>query len=53
MIFLLSDFCFTGAALGPLFTGFILPYGWQKVFWMLIGSNILALLVSIDNIFRY
>ena len=37
----------TGAALGPLLTGLITPYGWQNVFFMLIAADICALLVSV------
>ncbi|KAK2180995.1 hypothetical protein NP493_418g02045 [Ridgeia piscesae] len=36
-----------GAALGPLLTGLITPYGWQNVFFMLIAADICALLVSV------
>ena len=36
-----------GAALGPLLTGLITPYGWQNVFFMLIAADICALLVSL------
>ncbi|KAL8598399.1 hypothetical protein ACOMHN_032676 [Nucella lapillus] len=36
-----------GAALGPLLTGWISPMGWKYVFYMLIGSNILAAVVSL------
>ncbi|XP_076438467.1 glucose-6-phosphate exchanger SLC37A2-like [Babylonia areolata] len=31
-----------GAALGPLLTGLISPSGWQNVFYMLIGANVMA-----------
>ncbi|XP_058458727.1 glucose-6-phosphate exchanger SLC37A2 isoform X2 [Malaya genurostris] len=34
-----------GAAVGPLFAGLISPSGWQNVFYMLIVSDILALLL--------
>lgn len=40
-IFLLD--CFSGAAVGPLMAGFVTNYGWQKVFVMLMISDILAL----------
>lgn len=39
-------FLFTGAAVGPLFAGVIESSGWNNVFFMLIGSDIMALLVS-------
>ena len=35
-----------GAAVGPLLTSFLSQYGWDRVFEMLIASDILALLVS-------
>jgi len=31
-----------GAALGPLLTGIISPTGWDNVFFMLIGADVLA-----------
>lgn len=34
-----------GAALGPLLTGVLSTYGWQNVFYMLIGADICALLL--------
>ncbi|XP_045466212.1 glucose-6-phosphate exchanger SLC37A2 isoform X3 [Harmonia axyridis] len=34
-----------GAAIGPLLAGFVSNYGWQNVFYMLIVSDILALLL--------
>nr|XP_039248470.1 glucose-6-phosphate exchanger SLC37A2-like isoform X1 [Styela clava] len=34
-----------GAAIGPLLTGIISPHGWNKVFYMLIASNIAACLL--------
>ena len=37
----------TGAALGPLLTGVISPYGWNNVFYMLIVADIIAFLVGI------
>lgn len=37
---------FTGAAVGPLLAGVIESSGWNNVFYMLIGSDIMALLVS-------
>lgn len=36
----------TGAAVGPLLAGVIESSGWNNVFYMLIGSDIMALLVS-------
>ncbi|CAH8449911.1 unnamed protein product [Schistosoma turkestanicum] len=36
-----------GAALGPLLTGLLVPYGWSVVFAMLIISDLLAMLMSI------
>ncbi|CAH8478825.1 unnamed protein product [Schistosoma rodhaini] len=36
-----------GAALGPLLTGLLVPYGWSVVFAMLITSDLLAMLMSI------
>ena len=39
-------FLLTGAAVGPLFAGVIESSGWNNVFFMLIGSDIMALLVS-------
>nr|CAH8831377.1 unnamed protein product [Trichobilharzia regenti] len=36
-----------GAALGPLLTGLLVPYGWSVVFAMLIISDLLALSMSI------
>ena len=36
-----------GAVLGPLLTSLISPYGWIRVFQMLIVSDLLALLVSV------
>lgn len=36
-----------GAALGPLLTGIITPYGWQNVFFMLIAADICALLLLV------
>lgn len=39
--------CFyLGAALGPLMTGLISPTGWTNVFYMLILSDVFAMLVS-------
>ena len=35
----------SGAALGPLLTGWISPTGWKNVFYMLITANILAAIV--------
>ena len=35
-----------GAAIGPLLTGVISTTGWKNVFYMLIGADIMALLVS-------
>ncbi|KAM8977791.1 glucose-6-phosphate exchanger SLC37A1 [Pelodytes ibericus] len=35
-----------GAALGPLLAGLLSPYGWHNVFYMLMVSDALALLVS-------
>ncbi|KAK3588815.1 hypothetical protein CHS0354_028463 [Potamilus streckersoni] len=34
-----------GAAVGPLLTGVISPYGWEKVFYMLIAADMIALLL--------
>jgi OPA family glycerol-3-phosphate transporter-like MFS transporter 1/2 len=34
-----------GAALGPLIAGLVQSGGWQKVFYMLIGSNIMAMIL--------
>ena len=42
---------YIGAATGPLLTGVIARYGWDKVFWMLIGAVGLAFLVSNQPIF--
>ncbi|CAH8461657.1 unnamed protein product [Heterobilharzia americana] len=36
-----------GAALGPLLTGLLVPFGWSVVFSMLIVSDLLALLMSV------
>lgn len=36
-----------GAAVGPLLAGFVSSYGWQKVFIMLMISDILALILLI------
>lgn len=36
-----------GAAIGPLLAGFITNYGWQNVFFMLIVSDILAMILLI------
>ncbi|KAH8851578.1 Glucose-6-phosphate exchanger SLC37A1 [Schistosoma japonicum] len=35
-----------GAALGPLLTGLLVPYGWSVVFAMLITSDLLAMFMS-------
>ncbi|EDV21324.1 uncharacterized protein TRIADDRAFT_60236 [Trichoplax adhaerens] len=35
-----------GSALGPLLTGVILPTGWNNVFYMLMGSQIISTLVQ-------
>nr|CAB3266253.1 sugar phosphate exchanger 2 [Phallusia mammillata] len=34
-----------GAAIGPFLTGLILPTGWRNVFYMLIASNLLAVVL--------
>lgn len=34
-----------GAAVGPLIAGLVQSGGWQKVFYMLIGSNIMAMVL--------
>lgn len=34
-----------GAAVGPLIVGWISNFGWQYVFYMLIGADLLALLL--------
>ena len=34
-----------GAAVGPLIAGLVQAGGWQKVFYMLISSNIMAMLL--------
>ncbi|XP_014253613.1 glucose-6-phosphate exchanger SLC37A2 isoform X2 [Cimex lectularius] len=34
-----------GAAVGPLLAGILLQYGWDKVFYMLLASNICAFLM--------
>ena len=39
--------CFIGAAIGPLLTGVLWKYGTNAVFWMLIGADLAALVVSI------
>ena len=39
-------FLILGAALGPLLTGVISPYGWNNVFYMLIVADVVAMLVS-------
>lgn len=44
---LLNGVRFSGAALGPLLTGVLSTYGWQNVFYMLIGADICAFLVSV------
>ncbi|KAL1456543.1 hypothetical protein WDU94_001265 [Cyamophila willieti] len=36
-----------GAALGPLFTGYVLMYGWEYVFYMLMASCMLAVLLLV------
>uniref|UniRef100_A0A0X3Q1T2 Sugar phosphate exchanger 3 n=2 Tax=Schistocephalus solidus TaxID=70667 RepID=A0A0X3Q1T2_SCHSO len=36
-----------GAALGPLLTGALVPYGWSAVFLMLIVADLIALLLSV------
>lgn len=41
-----------GAAIGPLLTGIISPHGWNKVFYMLIASNIAACLLLTRLIFK-
>ncbi|KAI0218090.1 Glucose-6-phosphate exchanger SLC37A2 [Lamellibrachia satsuma] len=41
-----------GAALGPLLTGLITPYGWQNVFFMLIAADLCALLLLIRLVIR-
>ncbi|KAK3926511.1 Glucose-6-phosphate exchanger SLC37A2 [Frankliniella fusca] len=33
-----------GAAVGPFIAGFVAPYGWNNVFYILMAANILALL---------
>lgn len=34
-----------GAAVGPLLAGFVKKYGWKEVFYMLMGSDVFALLL--------
>ena len=36
----------SGAAIGPLLTGLLWKYGTDAVFWMLIGADLAALVVS-------
>ena len=40
------SYLFVGAAIGPLLAGVLNPYGWHVVFYMLIGSDAFAMVVS-------
>lgn len=42
---------FAGAAVGPLLAGVVYKLGWNEVFYMLIFSDIMALIVSWKSIF--
>lgn len=43
-----------GAAVGPLLAGLISNWaGWHNVFYLLMAADAVALLVSIENLFRY
>ncbi|XP_058966040.2 glucose-6-phosphate exchanger SLC37A2 isoform X1 [Pocillopora verrucosa] len=39
-----------GATLGPLLTGFIAPKGWNNVFFMLIGADVLAAVLLVRQV---
>ncbi|XP_052254526.1 glucose-6-phosphate exchanger SLC37A2-like isoform X2 [Dreissena polymorpha] len=41
-----------GAALGPLFAGVISKTGWNNVFWMLIGCDILAIVFLVRLVYK-
>lgn len=41
---------FSGAAIGPFVAGLVAPYGWNNVFYILMGANIMALLVSFHGL---
>lgn len=41
-----------GAAVGPLLAGVVYTYGWQNVFYMLMVSNVLALVAVLRLVFK-
>ncbi|CAH1394277.1 unnamed protein product [Nezara viridula] len=41
-----------GAAVGPLLAGVVYTYGWQNVFYMLMASNVLALVAILRLVFK-
>lgn len=47
---ILSFFQILGAAVGPLLAGIISSTGWQNVFYMLGAANLLAFVVSAQDV---